>query len=60
MVVLYRENREDDEQIWFNPEKILVSNQNFLMIKPDLFQEFVERIRSLVKKKDTFWRKALI
>ena len=22
MVVLYRENREDDEQIWFNPDKI--------------------------------------
>ena len=60
MFVLYRENREDDEQIWFNPEKILVSNQNFLRIKPDLFQEFVERIRSLVKKKDAFWRKALI
>ena len=60
MVVLYRENREDDEQIWFNPEKILESNQNFLRIKPDLFQEFVERIRSLVKKKDAFWRKALI
>ena len=41
--VLYRENRKDDEQIWFNPEKILVGYQNFLRIKPDLFQEFVER-----------------
>ena len=33
--------------------------QNFLRFKPDLFQEFVERIGSLFKKKDTFWRKAL-
>ena len=29
------------------------------LIKPDLFQEFVERVGSLVKKNDTFWRKAL-
>ena len=45
MVELYRENRED--------------YQNFLRIKPDRFQELVERLGSLVKKKDTFWRKAL-
>ena len=45
MVELYREDRED--------------YQNFLRIKPDLFQELVERLGPLVKKKDTFWRKAL-
>ena len=40
MVELYRENRED--------------YQNFLRIKPDLFQELVERLGPLVEKKDTF------
>jgi hypothetical protein len=35
------------------------SFKNFLRIPPELFAEMVDRLRPIIEKKDTFWRKAL-